>query len=84
MREYVALLDRHIEIERSRLLGSAMVCSMLANVNRDSEARPEPFTPADFMPWIKQEEPEVEEDPLEVVKRLNAALGGKMAIVKGG
>lgn len=27
-----------------------MVCSLLANINRDERKRPEPFTAADFLP----------------------------------
>lgn len=29
---------------------TAILSSLLANINRDSKKKPEPFTPADFMP----------------------------------
>ena len=32
-------------------LRSAIVASVIANVNRDSRRRPAPFKPADFMPF---------------------------------
>lgn len=34
---------------------------MVANVNRDSERKPEPFTAADFMPGAKTEEDDMRE-----------------------
>ena len=47
-------------------LRSGQLCSLLANINRDSEKRPEPFVPLDFMfftdrPEEKQEPPTAEE-----------------------
>jgi hypothetical protein len=38
-----------------------LICSVLANVNRDPERRPEPWQPADFMPGAKSEEDEMRE-----------------------
>ena len=32
-------------------LRSAVVASVIANVNRDTRRRPQPFKPADFMPF---------------------------------
>lgn len=32
---------------------SGIVASVIANVNRDSKTRPEPYSPLDFMPIIK-------------------------------
>lgn len=34
---------------------------MIANVNRDSDRKPEPFTAADFMPGAKTEEDDMRE-----------------------
>lgn len=31
------------------------IVSMLANINRDTKSRPEPFEVLDFMPWAKEE-----------------------------
>ena len=40
---------------------AALVCSVIANVNRDSKRRSEPFTPSDFMPGARTEEDEMRE-----------------------
>jgi hypothetical protein len=53
---------------RERIYPAALICSVLANVNRDAEKRPEPFQPADFMPGAKSEEDEMREF-VEAVQR---------------
>jgi hypothetical protein len=40
---------------------AAMICSLLANINRDRDQRPEPFTPADFLPGARTEDDDMEE-----------------------
>jgi hypothetical protein len=40
---------------------AAMICSLLANINRDEERRPEPYTPNDFLPGARTEEDEMRE-----------------------
>ena len=47
---------------------AAVICSVIANVNRDPDRRAEPFTPADFMPGAKTEEDEMREF-VEAVQR---------------
>ena len=39
--------------------------ALLANINRNAEARPEPYKPEDFVPWTKREA--VEEVPVALV-----------------
>jgi hypothetical protein len=60
----------------------AMLCSLIANVNRDPAKRAEPFTPMDFIVnfW---KQPESEPDPdagwkrnLELARVINEAMGG--------
>ena len=53
---------------RERIYPAALICSVLANVNRDAEKRPEPWQPADFMPGAKSEEDEMREF-VEAVQR---------------
>ena len=56
---------------------AALICSVIANVNRDSKKKSKPFQPQDFMPKkqvVKKRQ--TPEDMLEVVKALNAAFGG--------
>ena len=40
------------------MVPAAMICSVIANVNRNSEQRPEPWTIQDFLPGAKTEEEE--------------------------
>jgi hypothetical protein len=85
------LFEQDAELFRDRLWPAALVCSVIANVNRDAEKRPEPFSAADFMPGAKTEEDEMREfveaiqrgetfatdpDELEQFKRsMHAAFG---------
>lgn len=75
--QFFALLDRaKLQYERS-LYGPALVCSTIANVNRDPKKQRKPFQPADFMPFIKNEKKlQSVEQQLQTVAALNAALGG--------
>jgi hypothetical protein len=56
---------------------AGIVAATIANVNRDTKKRPEPFTPQDFMP-AQPETPEERQAALQA--RINAAmmrLGGR-------
>jgi hypothetical protein len=55
---------------------------IIANVNRDSKKKPDPFTWQDFMPSMV-EKPKKELSPddfLEQIRIMNAAAGGKEEI----
>jgi hypothetical protein len=54
-------------------LRAALVCSVIANVNRSK--RRKPFLPKDFMPTAKKRR-QTAEEMFEHVKALNKALGG--------
>jgi hypothetical protein len=60
-------------------LRSALIASLIAETNRNTEERSEPFSPQDFLP--AQREPEVEEDPDESWKR-NKEILSMMAMRK--
>lgn len=45
-----------------------MVCSVLANINRDTDRRPEPYTTDHFMPGAKSDEDEMR-DFVEAIQR---------------
>lgn len=51
-----------------RIYPAALVCSIIAEVNRDPDRRPEPFTPAFFMPGAKTDDEEMREF-VEAVQR---------------
>jgi len=53
-------LDHYFEqleaIDRNAVIPSAMICATIANVNRDSDRHPEPYTVNDFMPGAESDE----------------------------
>lgn len=52
-------------------LRSGMISAVIANVNRDPKRRAQPFSAADFMPYVKAEE---RADAEDLSKRLRAAM----------
>jgi hypothetical protein len=60
-REFDLLLRDEHDQERERLVPAALICAVIANSHRDPDRRPEPWTPADFMPGAKSEEDEMRE-----------------------
>lgn len=38
-------------------LAGGVIASVVANANRDSRKKPEPFSPADFMPFSEKQKP---------------------------
>ena len=81
MREFTALLKRRQENDRQSLYGAAMVCAMLANVNRDTKKHPKPFQPDEFMPKRKAVTKRTRQ-PWQVMKQaakgIALAFGGKI------
>ena len=74
--EWEAIAQAH-GIKQERLdYRAALICSVIANVNRNPKKRPQPYKPKDFMP--KANKAQTPEEQLAVVKALNAALGGKV------
>lgn len=59
-RELQALIDRHDEERFREDWRAALICSVLANISRDSSKRPEPFKISDFMPGKPSEPVEQE------------------------
>ena len=62
-------------------LRAGTIVSMLANINRDSAKRPEPFGALEFMPWAAgfkaandSTEPVLLDDPKEQAALIRAAL----------
>lgn len=53
----------------------AMVCSIIAEVNRDRKKRGRPYSPNDFMPKEKKSKMATDQ-MVNQVKALNIALGG--------
>lgn len=55
-----------------------MICSILAEINRDRKKRKKPFTPADFMPKRRDDEKLTDEQMLNRVKMISKALGAEV------
>ena len=74
--QFDALVRRYKDEQRRLDYRSAMICSILAEINRDRKRRTKPFSPEDFMP---KEEAEERDDPKmeRALKRISQMLGGK-------
>ena len=63
-----------------------MAVSVLANVNRNSQARPEPYTAEDFIHWRdtgpreEEAEPVLLDDPVAQSNLIRAAMFGKAPV----
>jgi hypothetical protein len=55
-RELDSLMGMIGERERRHFIAFALVCSVIANVNRDPKERDEPYTIDDFLPGAQSEE----------------------------
>lgn len=55
----------------------AIQASLLANIHRNEEKQPRPFTPEDFMPQFGVETAKTPQDLLDTVVALNALFGGR-------
>ena len=56
---------------------AALICSVLANIWRDTKKKTTPFLPEDFMPREKTVQQTVEQ-MFATVKMLNTAFGGEV------
>ena len=84
------LAKRHIEAEKAKISleevkikrsdqQTALICCVLANINRDKKKKPKPFTVEDFMPKVVgKKEKQTPQQQFEVVKMLNQAFGGSV------
>ena len=51
------------------------LCALLANCNRDSKTKPDPFKPVDFTRWAGQELNEVELTEEQIEREIDRILG---------
>jgi len=56
---------------------TGLICSVIANVNRDKKKRRRPYTPQDFMPREKRQKMDAKQ-MFEVLKMVTIANGGKV------
>lgn len=74
LREFFYLMKRHNAEQERRDLRAALICSVIANVNRDPK-KGKSYQPKDFMPKKRQQQ--TPEQMLQTVKALNRLYGGK-------
>ncbi len=76
------MLDRHSAANQRQDYHAALVCAVLANINRDPKRRPRAFTPQDFM-W-QLESPTgpapADEDHLDDMLALGASMGAEVIV----
>jgi len=71
------LLRRYIEEQKKLDSRAALICAMLANINRNPKKRSKAFTVEDFMPkYEKERKVKSAEEMLETVKLWNKVLRG--------
>lgn len=61
--------------DRAAMFNAAMICATLANCHRDPKKKPEPFSPADWMPAAPPP-PKPELTAAQVAAKGRAAMGG--------
>jgi len=70
-------LQRYIEEQKKLDSRAALICTVLANINRNPKKKRKPFTVEDFMPkHEKEKQVKSAEEMLETVKLWNKVLGG--------
>ena len=71
------MLRRYIEEQKKLDSRAALICAMLANINRNPKKRSKAFTVEDFMPkYEKERKVKSAEEMLETVKLWNKVLRG--------
>jgi hypothetical protein len=67
------LLSRRLDERRKQgYICAGIVAATIANVNRDTKNRPEPFSPMDFVPGYKPVEEQRELEPLTPAEQVEA------------
>jgi hypothetical protein len=78
------LVKRHTASYERDASHAALICAVLANINRDPKTKRDPWSPQDFMPTQKAAKPkraQTWQDQQMIAKLLNQAFGGRVADV---
>ena len=73
-RELDLLFEADADVARDAYGPAACIQSLLANIYRDQEKKPDPYTPADFLPGAKNSE---EDDWRDFIEKCRAATSSK-------
>lgn len=57
-----------------------LLCAVISEPHRDPKKRKDPFTPQDFMPTKQEGKKQTVNEQLEIIKVLNAAMGGEIVV----
>lgn len=78
LRQLDALIKRHVAAQERNDWRTGLICSVLANINRDTQKRKEPYSPEEFMPTKRKvKRKQSPEEMLMALRLWNAAIGGK-------
>jgi hypothetical protein len=76
IRQFNKLVERHKENKRAELFNSALICSVIANVNR---GKGKPFQPSDFMPKENKKKAKMTtEQMVEMLRMITLQNGGEV------
>ena len=81
MAQFNALCGKYLARVERLDYRAGMICSTIANVNRNKDTKPEPWMPEDFFPSRNAKQKSRAQSPddmLATVKIWNAALGGSL------
>lgn len=74
IKQFNSLCARHKEKKRADMFNSALICSVIANVNR---GKGKPFQPSDFMPKEKEKTRKMTtEEMVEILREITLKAGG--------
>lgn len=77
MAQFDALLRQYIEEQKKLDSRTALICAVLANINRNPKKKSKAFNVEDFMPkYEKVRQVQTPEEMLETVKLWNKTLRG--------
>ena len=78
--QFDVLSQQYIEEQKKLDSRTALICAVLANINRNPKKKSKAFTVEDFMPKYERErQVKSAEEMLETVKLWNTILGGNEA-----
>lgn len=76
--QFNALAERHADEQEAFNYRAALVCSIIAEVNRNPKKRHRPYTPSDFMPKKKKAKVQLTGEQMKKqLAMINIALGGE-------
>lgn len=76
--QFNALVERYIQEQENQDLRMAMICSLLANIYRNTKKRQRPYEPKEFMPQRRPKKQKTVEQMKNDLIALNVALGGEI------